>query len=68
MVCPITSKTDKVSNFELSVCAGHIKGVVILSQMWTLDYMTRSVQYENTTSRTTIEEAVRRIKMFFKSN
>lgn len=65
MVCPITSKVGKVSNFELPVKAGRVNGVAVLSQMRTLDYMTRSVQYENASSRETIEEAVRRIKMVF---
>lgn len=65
MVCPVTSKAGKVSNFELPVRAGRVNGVTVLSQMRTLDYMTRSVQFESKASHETIDEAVRRIKMIF---
>ena len=65
MVCPITSKGGKVSNFELAVRAGRVNGVAVLSQMRTLDYMSRSVAYEDKSSVETAQEASRRIQMIF---
>ena len=37
MVSPITSKSGKLSGFELPMRAGRVNGVVILSEIRTLD-------------------------------
>lgn len=65
IVCPITSKTDKLSGFDLPIRAGRVKGAAVLSQMRTLDYMTRSIEFESNAQDDDVREAVRRIKMIF---
>ncbi len=63
VVSPITSKVGKLSAFEFEVHAGRVNGVAVLSQFRTLDYQTRSIQYEGSISLEQIEEAARRVKM-----
>ncbi|WP_434616830.1 type II toxin-antitoxin system PemK/MazF family toxin [Azospirillum sp. B2RO_4] len=63
MVSPITSKSGKLSGFELPVRAGRVNGVVILSEIRTLDYQARSVQYEDHASEDVVSEAIRRIRI-----
>lgn len=65
MVCPITSKTDKLSGFDLPIRSGRVKGAAVLSQMRTLDYMSRSIAFEGKTQAVDVAEASRRIKMIF---
>jgi mRNA interferase MazF len=65
VLCPITSKSGKVSAFELEVSAGRVKGVAVLSELRTIDYQARSVQYENHVRSEVVEEANRRIRMIF---
>ena len=62
-VSPITSKVGKLSSFEFEVRAGRVNGVAILSQFRTVDYQTRSIQYEDSISTADIDEAARRVKM-----
>src|SRR5690348_3847175 len=61
VLCPITSKTGKLSAFELEIAAGRVKGVAILSSVRAIDYQTRSVQYEDRTRPDLVGEANRRI-------
>lgn len=63
VISPITSKVGKLSAFEFEVRAGRVNGVVILSQFRTLDYQSRSVQYEGSVTVAEIDEATRRVKM-----
>lgn len=63
VVSPITSKVGKLSAFEFPVRAGRVNGVAVLSQIRTLDYQTRSLQYEGAIPADQIEEATRRVKM-----
>lgn len=63
VVSPITSKVGKLSAFEFEVRAGRVNGVAVLSQFRTLDYQTRSIQYEGTVSAEQIDEAARRVRM-----
>lgn len=63
VVSPITSKVGKLSGFEFEVRAGRVDGVAVLSQFRTLDYQTRSIQYEGLIADERIDEAARRVKM-----
>ncbi|TNC93645.1 MAG: mRNA interferase [Stygiobacter sp.] len=63
VVSPITSKVGKLSAFEFEVRAGRVNGVAVLSQFRTLDYQTRSIQYEGTISAEQTDEAARRVRM-----
>lgn len=65
MVCPITSKIDKLSGFDLPIQSGRVNGAAILSQMRTLDYTFRSIQHESKAASDDILEASRRIRMIF---
>jgi mRNA interferase MazF len=65
VVCPITSKIGKVSNFELPVRAGRVSGAAILSEIRSLDYQARSIQYEHKLPLVEIAEANRRVRMIF---
>lgn len=63
VVSPITSKLGKLSAFEFEIRAGRVNGVAVLSQFRTLDYQTRSIQYEGAISAEFIDEATRRVRM-----
>lgn len=63
VVSPITSKVGKLSAFELEIHTGRVNGVAVLSQFRTLDYQTRSVQFEGAIAAGPIDEAARRVKM-----
>ena len=65
VVCPVTSKVGKLSDFELPVRAGRVNGAAILSELRSLDYQARSIQFEGKLSGTDIAEANRRIRMIF---
>jgi mRNA-degrading endonuclease toxin of MazEF toxin-antitoxin module len=65
MVCPITSKTDKLSGFDLPIRSGRVSGAAVLSQMRTLDYMNRAIEFESKAPADDVLEASRRIKMIF---
>jgi mRNA-degrading endonuclease toxin of MazEF toxin-antitoxin module len=65
VLCPITSKVGKVSSFEFAIAAGRVKGVVVLSELRTIDYQARSVRYENQLGPRLIVEVNRRIRMIF---
>ncbi len=67
VVCPITSKIGKLSDFELPVRAGRINGAAILSEIRSLDYQARGIQYEHNISSAEIAEANRRVRMIFRS-
>ncbi|CAA7615648.1 putative plasmid maintenance toxin (MazE-like) [Magnetospirillum sp. LM-5] len=63
VVSPIASKVGKLSAFEFEVRVGRVDGVAVLSQFRTLDFQTRSIQYEGAMSTEQIDEAARRVRM-----
>lgn len=65
VLCPITSRTGKLSGFEFPVAAGRVRGVAILAELRTIDYQARSVQYEHRLATGEIAEVNRRIRMIF---
>jgi mRNA-degrading endonuclease toxin of MazEF toxin-antitoxin module len=65
VVCPITSQRGKISAFELPIRAGRVNGVVVLSNLRSLDYQTRSLQFEARVEAATVAEANRRIRLIF---
>ena len=65
ILCPITSKVGKLSHFEHLVEAGRVSGVAILSELRSLDYQTRSIQFEHSAPTSLVAEANRRIRMIF---
>jgi mRNA-degrading endonuclease toxin of MazEF toxin-antitoxin module len=65
VVCPITSKIGKLSNFELPIRAGRVNGAAILSEVRSLDYQARIIPYEHKISPAEISEANRRVRMIF---
>jgi mRNA-degrading endonuclease toxin of MazEF toxin-antitoxin module len=65
IVSPITSNAGKLSNFEFPVRTGRVDGVVILSEVRSLDYQARNIQYEGKLPAPDIAEANRRVRMIF---
>ena len=65
MVCPITSKTAKLSGFELPIQAGRVDGAVILSALRPVDFQVRNLQFECPADPRAATEANRRIRMIF---
>jgi mRNA-degrading endonuclease toxin of MazEF toxin-antitoxin module len=65
VLCPITSKVGKLSQFELPVRAARVNGAAILSALRSMDYQARSIQYEGKIAGSTIAEANRRVRMVF---
>ena len=65
VVCPITSKVGKLSDFEFTLRAGRVNGAAILSEVRSLDYQSRSIQYQNRIPPADIAEANRRVRMIF---
>jgi len=65
VVCPITSKIGKLSNFELPIRAGRVNGAAILSELRSLDDQARTIQYEHKISPAEIAEANRRVRVIF---
>ncbi|MFA7431460.1 MAG: type II toxin-antitoxin system PemK/MazF family toxin [Rhodospirillaceae bacterium] len=63
LVSPITSKQGKLSGFEFPVQAGRVQGVVVLSEVRTIDYQNRNIQFEGVVQPELVEEACRRVKM-----
>jgi mRNA interferase MazF len=65
VVCPVTSKVGKPSDFEFPVRAGRVNGAAILSELRSLDYKARSIQFEGKLPAPDIAEANRRVRMIF---
>jgi mRNA-degrading endonuclease toxin of MazEF toxin-antitoxin module len=65
VLCPIRSKIGKLSDFEFPVRTGPVNGAAILSELRSLDYQTRSVQYKTKVLPAAIGEANRRVRMIF---
>ena len=65
VLCPITSRTDKLSDFEFPVRSGRVSGAAILSELRSLDYQARSIQFEAKIPTAAITEANRRVRMIF---
>ncbi len=65
VIVPITSKSGKLSGFELPVRAGRVNGVAVLSGLRSLDYQNRDIQFEATGAAADVTEANRRLRMIF---
>lgn len=65
VLCPITSKVSKLSDFEFPVRSGRVNGAAILSELRSLDYQARNIQYEAKVPPAAIAEANRRVRMIF---
>jgi mRNA-degrading endonuclease toxin of MazEF toxin-antitoxin module len=65
VVCPVTSKVGKLSDFEFPVRIGRVNGAAILSELRSLDYQARSIQFEGKLPGPDIAEANRRVRMIF---
>ena len=65
VVCPVTSKVGKPSGFEFPVRVGRVDGAAILSELRSLDYQARSIQFEGKLSGAGIAQANRRVRMMF---
>lgn len=65
IVCPITSKTGKLSGFELPLTAGKVSGAALLSALRSVDYENRDVQFAAMAALPDVAEANRRIRMIF---
>ena len=65
VLCPITSKVGKLSDFEFPVRSGRVNGAAILSELRSLDYQARSVRYEASVPPAAVAEANRRVRMIF---
>jgi len=62
MICPITSKTDKVSGFQVPLPpGGRIRGVVLSSEVRTVDYLQRGVTFEGTAPMALVDTVVHNI-------
>lgn len=61
MICPITSKTDKVSGFQVPVRSGRIAGVVLSSEVRTVDYLARAVTLEGRAEPAVVDTVVHNI-------
>lgn len=67
VIAPITSRSGKLSGFELPIKAGRVSGVVVLSGLRSLDHQTRDVQFECKADEVLVFEANRRVKLVFPS-
>ncbi|MEJ0018606.1 MAG: type II toxin-antitoxin system PemK/MazF family toxin [Acetobacteraceae bacterium] len=65
VVCPVTSKVGKLSDFEFAVRVRRVNGAAILSELRSLDYQARAIQYEGKLAADAIAEANRRVRMIF---
>ena len=65
VLCPITSKVGKLSDFEFPIRSGRVNGAAILSELRSLDYQARSVRYEASVPPAAVAEANRRVRMIF---
>jgi len=65
VVCPVTSKVGKLSDFEFPVQVGRVNGAAILSEPRSLDYQVRSIRIEGKLPSVNIAEANRRVRMIF---
>jgi len=63
MVCPITSKTDKISGFQVPLPpGGKVRGVVLSSEVRTVDYLARAVTFEGTATAALVDTVVHNIR------
>ncbi len=62
-IVPITSKTGKLSSFELPVQSGRVDGAAILSDFRCLDYTVRKIEFENHGPKATAIAANKRIHL-----
>ena len=65
VVCPVTCKVGKLSDFEFPVRVGRVNGAAILSELRSLDYQARSIQFEGKLPGAGVAEANRRVRMIF---
>jgi mRNA interferase MazF len=63
MICPITSKTDKISGFQVPLpLGGKVRGVVLSSEVRTVDYLARAVTFEGTIPAALVDTVVHNIR------
>ncbi len=65
VVCPVTSKVGKPSDFEFPVRVGRVNGAAILSELRSLDYQAHNIRYEGRLPPAAIAETNRRVRMIF---
>ncbi len=63
VIVPITTKGGKLSGFELSIRAGRVNGVAVLSGLRSLDYQSRDIQFEAKAMAADVAEANRRLRL-----
>ncbi len=64
VLIPITSVMGKLSNFELAISAGSVRGTAIISGLRSVDYMARDIQFEASGSEAVAKTANARIALF----
>ncbi|WP_448189241.1 type II toxin-antitoxin system PemK/MazF family toxin [Azospirillum sp. sgz301742] len=63
VVCPITSKTDKVSGFQVPLPpGGRVRGVVLSSELRTIDFSARNVTFEGSAPKPLVDAVVSNVK------
>ncbi len=63
MVCPVTSKTDKVSGFQVPLPpGGRIRGAVLSSELRSVDYMARRVSFEGRAPKDLVDTVVHNLR------
>src|SRR4051794_26986438 len=50
-VLPITSKVNKTGNLQVSINAGRVQGLALLSSLRSLDYRIRNIKFETMCDR-----------------
>jgi mRNA interferase MazF len=65
VLCPVTPKGGKLSDFELPVPVGRLSGAAILSELRSVDYHAHSIRFEGKLQDAEIAEANRRVRMIF---
>lgn len=63
MVCPITTKTDKVSGFQVAIPSGayRVTGVVLSSEVRTVDYLARNLTFEGRAPKPLVDTVVHNV-------
>jgi len=63
MVCPITSKTNKISGFQVPLRpGGRVQGVVLSSEVRTVDCLARRLTYEGTVPTELVDTVVHNLR------
>lgn len=68
IIIPITSKTGKLSSFEVAVESGTIRGCALIADVRSLDYQVRIVAFERVGPSASAIEANKRLKLLLPSD